>query len=380
MMADNTAKPISPASEFAGLQELATAVLSAASDGNLKQILQEIAHTARRMVKARYAALGIPDGDGGLKHFVISGLNEEAFALIPHPPAGKGLLGAIMNERIAIRLAHIEDDSRSSGFPPHHPEMTSFLGVPIQVGQHLFGQIYLSDKLNGTEFNDDDQRLVETLASYAALALAALELSEQQKRVSLLEERERISMELHDSVIQMLYAVGMELQLLKPELPAPDHLDAPIRHLDASISEIRRHIMNLKSSEAVRPTIRRLILTTLEQLHVPSGISINIDAADIAAPLEPQSLNSLCQICLELLSNAIRHAEATTISIRANWVENQFLLEIADDGKGFDMQHIELGLGLINIQRRVEQLKGSIQFVSQAGSGTQVRVTVPTRE
>jgi signal transduction histidine kinase len=380
MMIDDSANTRSPAlNDFVGLQELTTAVLSAASDGNLSQILQEIAHTARRMVRARYAALGIPDHHGGLKHFVISGLDEEEFARIPHPPVGKGLLGAIMHQRVAIRLPVLTDDPRSAGFPAHHPSMTSFLGVPIQVGQHLFGQIYLSNKMGAAEFSEEDQHLVETLASYAALAIAALELSEQQKRVSILEERERISMELHDSVIQMLYAVGMELQLIKADMDLPGRLETPIRHLDASIGEIRRHIMNLKANDTGRITVRALLEATLRQLHVPETMQMHIEAPDSPAPLDPPALNSVCQICLELLSNAIRHANAASVKITVfeDRLNPAFVVNVTDDGKGFDAERVEAGLGLINIQRRVEKLNGSFALLSTPGSGTRVNVRIP---
>jgi len=103
----------------------------------------------------------VPDGKGGMQHFEISGLTESEFEQIEHPPKGRGLLGAIMRERETIRLEHMTDDHRSVGFPRHHPPMDRFLGTPIQVGDQLFGMLYLSDRWDGQPFDEQDEWLVE---------------------------------------------------------------------------------------------------------------------------------------------------------------------------------------------------------------------------
>jgi GAF domain-containing protein len=177
-------------------------------------------------------------------------MDTEAANKIGHLPRGRGLLGAIMQEREAIRLERMQDDPRSSGFPPHHPHMERFLGVPILVGDHLFGMLYLTDRIDGKPFNDQDQWLIETIAGYAALAIAGVELREQQRRVALLEERDRISMELHDGVIQSLYAIGMYLELIRTsETLKPSDLTQATRDLDSVITDIRSYIQNLKARE-----------------------------------------------------------------------------------------------------------------------------------
>jgi signal transduction histidine kinase len=359
------------------LRKITLAVIDAGGTGNVEAVLQEIAHTARELVMARYAALGIPDGEGHLAHFLISGLRDEERNKIAHPPIGKGLLGAIMIERVALRLPNISADARSAGFPEHHPEMKTFLGVPIQIGETLLGMLYLSDKLNGEMFSQDDQTLVETLAGYAALALGGIELSESQKRLSRFEERERIAMELHDSVIQLLYAVGMELQLLKADFAHPEVLTAPIRHVDEVIAEIRRYIMNLKSAEARRLTIQQGLKATLDRLYTPPTLTISLDAPDEYPPVDTPTFDSICQVCSELASNAIRHSHAHTLRIRAQRLASEFVLTVEDDGVGFDVQDTSPGLGLANIRRRAQLFGGMVELYSSKGNGTCVRITFP---
>ncbi len=361
------------------LRKITLAVIDASKTGNVEDVLQEIAHTARELVGARYAALGIPDGHGQLSHFLISGLNEAEANRIPHHPVGKGLLGAIMNERVSIRLDEISHDPRSAGFPKNHPDMKSFLGVPIQIGANLLGMLYLSDKVSQEPFMEDDQALVEALAGYAALALGGIELSNRQTRLSLLEERERIAMELHDSVIQLLYAVGMELQLLKTEVDHPEALAAPIKHVDEVIAEIRRYIMNLKSTEARRFTTYQGIKATLDRLYAPPTLTIGLEAPDEYPPFDGPTFDSICQICSELASNAIRHSQATRLNVNARKEASEFILTVEDNGVGFDVRDISPGLGLSNIRRRAQLYSGMVELYASKGNGTKVRITFPIR-
>ena len=361
------------------LQNIALAVVKASSSGNLDSILQEIAHTASLLVGARYSALGIPDGRGSFRHFHVSGITAEEFSRVPHPPVGKGLLGMIMRDRSAIRISHIAEHPESAGFPPYHPDMTTLLGVPIQIGQHLFGLLYLSDKYDGEPFNAEDQNLIETLASYAALAIAGVQLSQQQSQLSILEERERIAMAMHDSVIQSLYAIGMELQLLKLDLGNNAQLDSPLQHLDNVIAEIREHIMKLKSAQSQRMTIRAGLVATLDRLHIPQAMRVYIDAPDDYPPLDTPTFDAVCMIASEVTSNAVRHANATELHISARKDARSFILQIEDNGEGFDMQEARDGLGLSNIYRRAELHGGQLDLRSSQGHGTCVRLILPMR-
>ncbi len=154
------------------LAALHEASLELVRDLSLDHVLKRIVTLAREQVGAKYAALGVLDDDENLKHFIPVGMTEEEIRKTGHTPLGKGMIGAIQNERRTIRVSRISEDERSSGFPTHHPQMESFLGVPILLGEQLLGQIYLTDKEDYPEFTDTDEKVIETLAAYAAVALS----------------------------------------------------------------------------------------------------------------------------------------------------------------------------------------------------------------
>lgn len=147
------------------------ASLQLVEDVSLETLLERIASVACEQAQARYAALGVLGSDGKLKQFISVGMTQNEIRRIPHPPVGRGLLGALMNTDQAIRVPEISADSRSSGFPRNHPHMSSFLGVPIRLGEDQLGQIYLTEKLDQHEFTIDDERIIQMLAAYAAVAI-----------------------------------------------------------------------------------------------------------------------------------------------------------------------------------------------------------------
>lgn len=362
------------------LKDIAEAVMYAAEAGTLETVLQRIAEVSKDVVRARYAALGVPDGKGGLRYFKTAGISEEEIARIPHPPKGRGLLGVIMRDRETVRLANMDQDSRRVGFPENHPRMTSLLGVPIQTSQQLFGILYLSDRLDGQPFDEEDQTLVETFAGYAALAIAGVQLSEQQSRLTLLEERERFSMELHDGVIQSLYAIGMRLQIMRLSKATPEaDLIQTIANLDTVIEDIRQYILNLKTIDYQHRSIKDCLRDVLDRLHIPTMLTIHINAPDDPPALTPTALEGLCKIAYEALSNAIRHAQARSITVTAEQNDARFKLIIRDDGIGFDLNNIDstAGFGVRNIHQRARIHNGQVQYITSPGGGTQVIVTVP---
>jgi two-component system sensor histidine kinase DevS len=156
----------------ARLVALHRASLELVSDLSLDTLLERIVYLARQEAGAQYAALGVLDEKGRLERFIPVGMSPEEIHQMIHPPIGLGLIGAIQKERRTLRVADIGIDPRSIGFPPHHPSMTSFLGVPILLGSQLLGQIYLTNKEDSLEFTPDDERVIEMLAAYAAVAIS----------------------------------------------------------------------------------------------------------------------------------------------------------------------------------------------------------------
>jgi signal transduction histidine kinase len=349
----------------------------------LEAVLIRIAEVSKEVAGTKYAALGIPDGKGGLTYFKTAGLTDEEYAKIPHLPKGRGLLGAIMKERHPIRLPHMAEDPRSSGFPENHPHMDSFLGVPVIVGQHLFGMLYLCDKVNGELFNDDDQLLVETMAGFAALAIAGAQLREQQNKLQLLEERERIGMELHDGVIQSLYGIGMLVDIMRRqgETVPTEKLNPVVDSLNDVIEDIRAFITNLRKRGGQSMTIKDTLVFLKDHLNPPETVSFEIEAPDVLPPLTPAVFESICLIVNEAFSNAIRHAKAQHIRVQAEILRNHFSIAIDDDGHGFNPETANShgGLGLRNMQQRARLYGGEVTIESEPNQGTHLSIVIPIR-
>jgi signal transduction histidine kinase len=272
------------------------------------------------------------------------------------------------------------DDSRSAGFCAHHPIMTSSLGVPILAGQQLLGILYLCDRRDGQPFEDQDQWLIETMAGYAALAIAGAQLREKQGRLDVLEERERIGMELHDGVIQSLYAIGMHLHLLRTEDSLePSDLKITIDNLNTVIDDIRRYILNLKPTniKMIYASIREIV----DRLSVPASITVEIDAPDTPPPFTPATFEAICLIANEAISNAVRHAKARNIKIATQQKHDLFQIVIIDDGQGFDLNDISQreGLGLNNIQQRARLYGGQVTIETAPGKGTRLTIAIPVQ-
>jgi signal transduction histidine kinase len=364
---------------LASLKDIAEAVMHAAEAATLEEVLERIAEVSQRLVGARYVALGVPDGMGSLRFFKVVGLSPETIEQIGHLPVGRGLLGVIMNERQVLRLEDMSHHARSVGFPPNHPPMKSLLGVPIQLGQQLFGMLYLCDRYDGHPFTEQDQWLVETLAGYAALGIAGVQLSEQNGRLILLEERERVARELHDGIIQSLYAIGMQLQIIRLSQAMPDaNLATIIGTLDGVIEDIRRYILNLKVTNYEQRTVQQALEDVVARLHIPPSLPVTVDAPRRIAPFPPPVLEAVCQIANEAISNAVRHAAADHINITAQEAETFFQLTVEDNGQGFSETISDHeGLGLRNIQQRARIHGGNVRIQTEPGQGTKVILTIP---
>lgn len=362
------------------LKAITSLVMHAAEAETLGEVLERIAEASRQLVRARYAAMGVPDGKGGLEYFMFTGMEEAQAHAIGNLPEGRGLLGAIMTEREPIRLEHIKDHPRSIGFPPNHPHMDRFLGVPIIVGELLFGMLYLTDRFDSRPFTEQDQWLIETMAGYAALAIAGARLREQRQRLTLLEERERISMELHDGVIQSLYAIGMQLQLMRATRKMqPDDLMPIMDNLNNVIEDIRVYIQNLKSNNYQQKTILECLNDMVSRLHIPQNLKVEIDAPEGEMPFLPTTYEALYQMANEALSNVIRHADATLVRLSARQQNSIFELAIEDNGQGFKLSDssAQAGLGLRNIQQRAQLHGGAVHIHSDEGQGTRIVLSLP---
>src|SRR5919201_1346998 len=190
---------------------MSDAVLAIAAERAVDPVLQQLVDSARSLAGARYAAIGVPDGEGGFARFITSGMTDAQWAALGELPRTHGLLGVMLESTEPYRTSNIQGDTRFEGWPPEHPNMRSFLGVPILSGGEVIGAFYLTDKRGRRrgEFTDEDQALIETLAAHAAIAIENARLYERSRELSTIEERKRLASELHDAVAQTVFSLGL---------------------------------------------------------------------------------------------------------------------------------------------------------------------------
>ncbi len=365
------------------IRHVTSLAMNAAEAGSLEDVLQQIADSARELIGSRYAALGVPNADGGLRFFKVSGVSTDDIKRIQHHPVGVGLLGSIMEAREPIRLNNMHTDPRAAGMPAGHPHMESLLGVPVQIGNQLFGTFYLTDKYNGLPFTEEDEWLLEMLASSAALAIAGAQLREQQEDLTRMAERERIAMELHDSVIQSLYALGLGLDFAsRVEVIPHGIIKESLSGINKIIEDIRGYILKLNNGNGSNHIpVREHLEKAVSDLYIPPNLDVRIVASDMPTSLNYDVLKGLKSIIHECVSNTIRHAEANCVEIKAVEERNTFKLTIRDDGMGFipgeAISKTGGGLGLHNIQKRARLYGGGVLVESAPGEGTVITVQVP---
>ena len=369
------------------LQSLLDAILSVSANLTLADTLRHIVTAAARLTNASYAALGVPNEAGTyLAEFITTGLSQEAETRIGHRPRGHGLLGAIMHGGQTIRLRNLREDARAHGFPPHHPPMTSFLGTPVRYQERTLGNLYLTDKRGADEFSADDERLVELLASHAGLAIANARLHEQVQQLRVVEERQRIGMDLHDGIIQSIYAVGLTLEVMDGQLAdgdtegARDRLRAAIEGLNNTIRDIRAYILDLRPRRFEGDDLVAGLRQLLVEFRANTLIAVDFSADSAAnSALVPGARLALFHVAQEALSNAAKHSQATSVAVTLRAEPHAVVLVFKDNGRGFDPRSADrrVGHGLLNMQDRVQPHGGRVEIDSQVDEGTEVRVTIP---
>jgi signal transduction histidine kinase len=352
-----------------------------------ERVLQLIVDRVRELIGAEYAALGIVTASGAIERFITSGISDDVRAAIGPPPHGRGLLGLIIREGRSYRIPEIARHPDSSGFPASHPPMTSFLGVPVTVKGRPIGNLYLTDKHRASEFSAADQRLVETFALHAGIAIDNARLHEQVQRLAVVEERERIGRDLHDGIIQGIYAVALSLEDV-PDLMTRDRdevtqrIDRAIDALNLTIRDIRNFILGLRSEFLGGADLEAGLATLAHDFGLNTSIEVAVDVSADRGAIDGLAADDrvhLLQMVREALSNAARHARARLASVRLESDEDSVIVTVEDDGIGFDPATVRASghLGLANLSDRAARMGGSADVYSRPGAGTRVIIRLP---
>jgi len=371
------------------LERLAHEIPALISEVSLEGVLQRAADLAAEMIGARYAAVGMLSLDGrNLESFTVHGMTAEEQDRIGTLPKGLGILGLVIHEGRSIRMADLMAHQASYGFPPNHPPMTSFLGVPVMVHGRSVGNLYLTDKQGATEFSDVDQLLVEMFALRAGIAIDNAHLHEQVQRLAVVEERERISRDLHDGIIQSIYGVALSLEdvpFLMQSAPedASDRVDKAIDSLNLTIREIRNFILGLRSELLHGADLVAGLATLADEFANSAAAKIELDIAvdpEVATVLPIGHRVQMLQMAREALSNAVRHSQAGRVTIGLHSDATTLEISVEDDGIGFDptVSPRPGHLGLANLHDRTAALGGTLTIHTQPGNGTSLRIRVPT--
>jgi signal transduction histidine kinase len=376
--------------EFAGprsLRQLLDAVMTVGSDLDLPAMLRRIVQAAVDLVDARYGALGVLDESRTrLAQFITIGVDDETHNAIGHLPEGHGILGLLIVEAKPIRLPDLSEHPDSAGFPPNHPPMQSFLGVPIRARDEVFGNLYLTDKSTGEVFTDVDEELVVGLAAAAGVAIDNARLHARVQELNLVEDRERIARELHDTVIQRLFATGLALQgtarLVHSDPAAANaRIELAVDDLDLTVRYIRSAIFGLEGSRVGSGGARRQVLDVVEDASEALGFEprILIDGP-VDTALDDGLVSDLVAIVREALSNVARHAEAQRVDIEVTVDGGKVCVRVTDDGvgppkdKGPEPSDRH---GLDNMATRAQRRGGSFELRTGEGGGTVFDWQVP---
>jgi signal transduction histidine kinase len=370
------------------LKAVSDAVLAVASQLSVDEVLQRLVHSARELAGARYAALGIPDGAGGFRRFLVSGMSDELIESLGPLPRTHGMLGAMLESPPPFRTTDIHRDPRFKGWwPPGHPDMHSFLGVPIANSNGVLGAFYLTEKEDGREFDDADEQLIELLAAHAAIAITNARLYERSRELSIVSERNRLALELHDVVSQKLFSAILAAEsagtLLDRDPPDATAAHALVQRFQAlareALDELRSLILGLRPPELERDGLAGALRKEVAMLERVHGVPIELDIDDQVGGDTDRCL-AVLRIAHEAIHNALRHARPEQVTVALAQDNGTLTVEVHDDGIGFEPSNTELRsrhLGLTSMEERARELGGRLQIHSSPGAGTTVRLEVP---
>ncbi len=376
------------------LETLNAAAISLITELDMGVVLQKVVDLSRELVASRYGALAVLNEDGsGVEQFITSGISSEERKTIGSAPVGKGILGILMHKGQPLILESITKHEDSRGFPKNHPEMNSLLGVPIHTKGKVIGDLYLADKLSAnndivegsTAYTGDDKKVLEMFATQAAIAIENARLYRQIQQLAILEERQRFGMDLHDGVIQSIYAVGLMLEDIQRRIKVdPENsiegISTAIRSLNTAISDIRNYILDLRPQHFKGRDVLQGVEELARALRANTFMNVHVNVKDVdSRRLNPEQTVGILHIAQEALANVQKHAHATDVDILLRFEERELILEILDNGVSIEPSALQIskGNGLKNMRERTSSLGGRIEIAPREVGGTKVILTAP---
>jgi signal transduction histidine kinase len=363
------------------LYRVSQVVLAVARQQSVHDVLQMIVRSARTLADARYAALGVPDDQGGFAEFVVDGIPDSQRKAIGPLPRQHGMLGVLLREGQPLRLADIRADPRFEGWPEAHPELKDILGVPITGDSAVLGIIFAANARRPGGFTPADEELLALFAAHAAIALTNARLYERGRQLSVLEERGRLARDLHDAVSQKLFSIRVKARaasmlVSRDPAQAAAEMESVAALGGEAHAELRAVIDGLAppgiTDGGLAESLRRYALLA-GKAH---GVRVLFASADLP-PLGARRDAAVYRVAQEALHNALRHSGAAEVHVSLCPGPKRVTLDVTDDGSGFHLAAASGGLGLASMRERAAAAGAALTVRSVPGKGTSVRLEVP---
>ncbi|HEY9375326.1 GAF domain-containing sensor histidine kinase [Streptomyces sp.] len=372
-----------------GLAAVSTALLAMSRQMEVRDVLKTIVVSARELLDAEYAALGVPDDHGGFAQFVVDGVTDEQWKAIGPLPRQHGILAAMLHKAEPERLADVREDPRFGGWPAAHPVMSDFLGLPVRDGDEILGALFLANKRcpkpgGGCGFTADDEELLSILAQHAAIALTNARLYERSRELTIAEERSRLAHELHDAVSQKLFSLRLTAQAAaalvdRDPARAKDELQQVAALAAEAADELRAAVVELRPAALDEDGLVHTLRTQIQVLDRAHTAKVTFDSTGVRA-LPASQEEAVLRVAQEALHNALRHADAALVEVALVRLGQGARLTVADDGRGFEPGAVRKAgrhLGLVSMRARAGGVGGRLTVTSAPGRGTTIEMEVP---
>ncbi|CAL9589768.1 GAF domain-containing sensor histidine kinase [Streptomyces sp. enrichment culture] len=372
-----------------GLAAVSAALLAMSRHLEVRDVLKTIVASARELLDAQYAALGVPDDHGGFAQFVVDGVGDEQWKAIGPLPRQHGILAAMIDEATPQRLADVRRDPRFGGWPSAHPDLVDFLGLPIRDGEEVIGALFLANKNcpkpDGTcGFTEDDEELLGILAQHAAIALTNARLYERSRELTIAEERSRLAHELHDAVSQKLFSLRLTAQAAarlvdRDPSRAKGELQQVAGLAAEAAEELRAAVVELRPAALDEDGLVATLRTQIQVLDRAHSARVTFTGHGVRA-LPAAQEEAVLRVAQEALHNALRHSGGDHVDVVLERRGGGAVLRVSDDGRGFETRVVRRAgrhLGLVSMRDRASGVGGRLTVESAPGKGTTIEMEVP---